>query len=159
MDMEEDKIKEHLPGLLNRLRWLVNGVGLVVIFTLVGGSYALFFQKNQVEFVEQIAQDSEWEEDYEIEDGKEVSTGLWVDKNWTLVKRHCTQCHTTKIITQNRASKEGWAGMILWMQETQNLWDLGEDLEGVLDYLSRNYGVATNGVNSEMVIEQWYEIE
>ena len=146
--------------MLNSLRWLVMGVGLVVVFILVGGSYALFFKKNQVAYVEQSANDTDWEEeDYEIENGREIGTGLLVDKNWTLIKRHCTQCHTTKIITQNRASREGWASMILWMQETQNLWDLGEDLEGVLDYLARNYGVADEGFSSEMIIQEWYEIE
>jgi hypothetical protein len=160
MDKKGDKINEQLPGVLNSLRWLVMGVGLVVVFILVGGSYALLFKKNQVAYVEQSANDTDWEEeDYEIENGREIGTGLLVDKNWTLIKRHCTQCHTTKIITQNRASREGWASMILWMQETQNLWDLGEDLEGVLDYLARNYGVADEGFSSEMIIQEWYEIE
>jgi hypothetical protein len=155
-----NKYKEELPNVLNRLKFLIWGVVLVLIFILVGGSFVLFFQSNEIQYIEQMSSDEEWEEDeFEIVNGQEVTTGLLVDKNWTLIKRHCTQCHTTKIITQNRASREGWENMISWMQETQNLWDLGEDHDGVIDYLTRNYGIVKNGIYSELIIEDWYEIE
>jgi hypothetical protein len=66
-------------------------------------------------------------------------TGLIEDKNLTLVKAHCTGCHSTKLIGQHRFTREGWVGKIRWMQQNHNLWDLGQSEKTVLDYLEKYY--------------------
>jgi len=67
-------------------------------------------------------------------------TGLLVAENWGLVKAHCTVCHSAKLVTQNRMSRDGWRDTITWMQKKHNLWDLGVHQEKVLDYLEAHYG-------------------
>jgi hypothetical protein len=53
----------------------------------------------------------------------------------------CTVCHSSMLVTQNKADREGWLEMIRWMQEKQGLWKLEPKLENaILDYLAANYG-------------------
>ena len=57
-----------------------------------------------------------------------------------LVSTQCTACHSARLITQNRADRDGWLAMIRWMQETQGLWPFDEATEtAILDYLAKNY--------------------
>jgi len=74
-----------------------------------------------------------------VEKGIHVASGMIYDKDFRLVKNACTSCHSAKLITQNRATKEGWQEMITWMQKTQGLPDLGEKEVVIIDYLARNY--------------------
>lgn len=57
-------------------------------------------------------------------------------------------------------SRERWADNITWMQETQGLWDLGSDLNPILDYLSKYYAPIAVGRRSNLAEEQieWYEL-
>ena len=66
-------------------------------------------------------------DDDRIVNGIHVATGLVVAEGFEEVKAMCTQCHSAKLVTQNRASRAGWEEMIDWMQETQGLWELGEN--------------------------------
>lgn len=71
----------------------------------------------------------------------DAGTGLVIDQHWELVKAHCSGCHSTRLVTQNRGSRETWLKLIRWMQDTQGLWSLDDATEqGILDYLSRHYG-------------------
>ena len=73
-------------------------------------------------------------------------SGLIVDEHWQLVKAHCSACHSPKLVTQNRGSRQNWLDMIRWMQETQGLWQLDTVTEtAILDYLEKNYAPATVG--------------
>lgn len=88
------------------------------------------------------------------------TTGLKVDANLMHVQAHCTSCHSAKMITMNRFTREGWKEKIVWMQKTQNLWDLGEAEPLVLDYLEKNYSPQPQQArrkNLEGV--EWYELE
>jgi mono/diheme cytochrome c family protein len=76
-----------------------------------------------------------------------------------LVKIHCTSCHSAKLIVQNRATREGWRSMIRWMQQTQNLWDLGENEEKILDYLSTHYPPEEKGRRENLKDIEWYDLE
>lgn len=73
------------------------------------------------------------------------ATGLTIAPGFKVVSVQCTVCHSAKIITANRADREGWLAMIRWMQETQGLWPLGDNEELVLDYLSSYYGPMNSG--------------
>lgn len=67
------------------------------------------------------------------------TTGLVIAKGFELVKAHCTACHSGKLVSQNKMSRESWLATIRWMQKTQGLWPLGEAEGVILDYLATNY--------------------
>lgn len=72
-------------------------------------------------------------------DSLDAETGLKVAAGLPLVKAHCTGCHSTKLIGQFKATRQGWLDRIRWMQAKQKLWDLGESEPAILDYLAKNY--------------------
>ena len=68
------------------------------------------------------------------------STCLIESPGWELVRAQCGGCHSYGLITNQRGDRETWLAIIRWMQETQNFWDLGVDVESaILDYLAQNY--------------------
>ncbi|MEZ4972207.1 MAG: hypothetical protein R2820_02805 [Cyclobacteriaceae bacterium] len=95
----------------------------------------------------------------DVKDGIHLPTGLKADVNFELVVTNCTGCHSAKLITQNRANADGWSNIITWMQETQNLWDLGEDKSLIVDYLSKNYAPEQQGRRKPLANVEWYELE
>lgn len=95
----------------------------------------------------------------EIVDGKHVATGLIADEGLNLVIAHCTGCHSAKLVTQNRFNSEGWIRVIRWMQETQNLWDLGESEDDIVAYLSKHYAPEFAGRRMPLPKVEWYELE
>lgn len=98
--------------------------------------------------------------DYDlIENGIHVRTGLIANEGVMLVVQNCTSCHSSKMITQNRANKEGWRSMIKWMQQTQNLWDLGANEEKIIDYLAKNYPPQKKGRRAKLANIEWYELD
>lgn len=100
------------------------------------------------------------EEDYDkIEDGIHVATGFVADEHMELVVQNCTSCHSAKLVTQNRMSKAGWQSTIKWMQETQNLWDLGLNEEKIIAYLSKNYAPKQEGRRQNLGDIEWYELK
>lgn len=96
-----------------------------------------------------------------IENGIHVQTGLVYAPGFELVKANCTVCHSSKLITQNRATKEGWEQMIDWMQETQGLWDLGNKKEKIVTYLAKNYAPESKGRRENINLSEveWYILE
>lgn len=91
-------------------------------------------------------------------DGIHVATGLVFDEGFVQVKASCTSCHSPKLITQNRADREGWKKMIVWMQETQNLWDLGPNEDVILDYLAKHYAPENKGRRANLSNVEWYDL-
>lgn len=94
-----------------------------------------------------------------IVDGIHVATGLVVDDGFIQVKATCLACHSAKLVTQNRATRDGWKKMIRWMQETQNLWDLGTNEELILDYLAKHYAPDEAGRRPNLPSPTWYVLE
>ena len=94
-----------------------------------------------------------------VEEGIHVQTGLKEHEYLPIVIAHCTGCHSANIITQNRATRDGWENMIVWMQETQNLPDLGSNREIILDYLSENYAPEETGRRKQLGEIEWYAYE
>lgn len=96
-------------------------------------------------------------------EGEEVpideESGLVAQGDYMIVKGQCTACHSGKLVTQNRATREGWEEMIRWMQKTQKLWDLGEQEEIILDYLATYYSPEEEGRRRNLEVDEWYEIE
>ncbi len=94
-----------------------------------------------------------------IENGIHVRTGLKEDEGLMTVVTHCTACHSAQLVIQNRMNKERWNATIRWMQETQNLWDLGENQEVIVDYLVRNYPPTEKGRRENLKDVDWYELK
>ncbi|WP_128544655.1 hypothetical protein [Larkinella soli] len=90
------------------------------------------------------------------------NTGLVVDERLNLVIAHCTACHSSKLILQNRFTRDGWKQKIRWMQQTQKLWDLGESEPAVLDYLVTHYGPEKktfDGRRKPLSSVKWYQLQ
>ncbi|MDT7833254.1 monoheme cytochrome C [Flavobacteriaceae bacterium S356] len=93
-----------------------------------------------------------------IENGIHLRTGLKDAKGLMTVVNNCTNCHSAKLVIQNRMNKERWDATIRWMQETQNLWDLGENQQIIVDYLVTNYPVLEKSRRENLANITWYEI-
>ena len=68
------------------------------------------------------------------------STSLIQKPGWNLVRTQCGGCHSHGLISNQRGDRQTWLEIIRWMQQTQNLWELGAEVEAaILDYLAENY--------------------
>lgn len=110
---------------------------------------------------EQVATSENIADSTEVKNGIHLATGLKMDEHLGLIRANCLNCHSAKLITQNSATREGWAQMIDWMQATQGLWDLGVSEEKILDYLATHYAPENTGrrKNLELNTEDWYELK
>lgn len=99
------------------------------------------------------------DDEVEFKDGIHLRTGLIEAQGVMTVIGNCTSCHSSKIILQNRMSAESWNTTIKWMQETQNLWDLGENQEIIVNYLVTNYPIEDKGRRENLSDIDWYELE
>lgn len=94
----------------------------------------------------------------DIVDGIHQPTGLKDDEGLMTVVAHCTACHSAQLVIQNRMNRERWNATIRWMQETQNLWDLGDNQEVIVDYLVKNYPVSVKGRREKLDTIEWYKL-
>lgn len=95
----------------------------------------------------------------ELDEETIASSGFVNDIGVSQVIQHCTQCHSSRLVTQNRLSEAGWKATIEWMQETQNLWDLGKNEERIIAYLAKNYGPTKKGRRQPIKGIEWYELD
>ena len=98
-------------------------------------------------------------DDDRIENGIHLRTGLVDGDGLMTVVNNCTNCHSAKLVTQNRMSAERWNATIRWMQETQNLWDLGPNQDIIVNYLVTNYPVQDVGRRAVLSNIEWYELD
>jgi hypothetical protein len=98
-------------------------------------------------------------DDDRVEDGIHVRTGLIAAEGMEQTITNCTTCHSAQLIIQNRQDREGWIANIRWMQETQNLWDLGENEEIIVNYLVKNYPAADTGRRENLEDIEWYVLK
>lgn len=101
---------------------------------------------------------TQMEED-RIENGIHVRTGLIEAEGLMTVVNNCTNCHSALLVIQNRMNAERWIATIKWMQETQNLWDLGGNQEIIVNYLVTNYPPKEKGRREILTNIDWYELE
>lgn len=94
-----------------------------------------------------------------IQNGIHLRTGFIDAPGLTETVNNCTSCHSAKLVTQNRMSKEGWVATIKWMQETQNLWDLGDQEEKIVSYLATNYAPEKLGRRKNLEDPAWYVLD
>lgn len=138
---------------------------LMVLFGLfvVTGGGLIYYVNNPGAFdfksKSEVASITPVEDEDRIENGIHVRTGLIDSEGLMTVVNNCTNCHSAKLVTQNRMTKEGWNTTIKWMQETQNLWDLGGNQEIIVNYLVTNYPPKAKGRRMTLTNIQWYELE
>lgn len=137
---------------------------LVLVISVLTGAGLIYFTINP-DFLESkkvtetlIEVPLEVDEDL-IENGIHVRTGLVEADGLMEVVNNCTACHSAKIVTQNRMNAERWNATIKWMQETQNLWDLGGNQEIIVNYLVTNYPPIAKGRRLVLTDIEWYELE
>lgn len=161
-----DEQKDIIDELVKRTNYLVYFSLTIVVFACLNlmapdamdrlDHFVFGGEEEQVETM--IAEESSIPDDL-IENGIHVRTGLAIGDGFEQVKATCLACHSSKLITQNRADREGWKKMIRWMQETQNLWDLGPNEDVILDYLAAHYSPEEMGRRANLTQIEWYELE
>ncbi len=130
----------------------------VLSYALIDPSLALFSgfmegeQETTQELVAEVSPD-------EVVDGIHVETGFIDAPGMMVTIQNCTSCHSSKLVIANRMNEERWVETIHWMQETQGLWDLGENEKIIVDYLVTNYPPKKIGRRSKLENIEWYELE
>jgi len=127
-------------------------VGILILF--IGGFFVYFQSNNKPQNIP----DENEVTSNEIENGIHVRTGLKEGEGLMVVVAHCTACHSAQLIIQNRMNKERWNATIRWMQETQNLWELGAQQEVIVNYLVKNYPVYRKGRRENLQDIEWYKL-
>ncbi len=91
----------------------------------------------------------------------EVSTdhGLPQSEGFELIQGQCSGCHSLKLVAQNKLTRQGWKDLIVWMQQEQNLWDLGDLEEPILDYLEANCSPKRGGRRKTLPKPEWYALD
>lgn len=138
-------------------------MALFLLFVVAGGGL-IYYANNPgaLDFNsknETTAVIAEEENEDRIIDGIHVRTGLIDDQGLMTVVNNCTNCHSAKLVMQNRMNAERWNATINWMQETQNLWDLGKNQEIIVNYLVKNYPPKAKGRRMVLSDIDWYELE
>ena len=161
--MKHDK---HIEALLKKAKLITNlGVIVLVFSTLLFLQQQLFpnafhisksssIQSNEItKYDPYYGLDSA-----DIKDGIHLPTGLVVDQGVDVVMSTCAACHSLDLVIQNRADQQGWKDMIVWMQETQKLWDLGESEPIIINYLAKNYAPENTGRRKNLEDIVWHDL-
>jgi hypothetical protein len=91
--------------------------------------------------------------------GKDFATGLKIAPGWETVKANCLSCHSSKLIVQNRMTRDGWEKTIRWMQKTQGLGELNDNEAVILEYLGTYYAPQNTGRRKNLENIEWYVLE
>ena len=151
---EDIKFRDQARNVYRLLVVLCSFLGIIIC-----GFAIIVIENNSSEKEPYEASLNSEENDNLIENGIHVKTGFIEDIGLMEVIDNCTNCHSAKLVTQNRMSRERWLMNIRWMQETQNLWDLGEDEELIVDYLAKNYAPQEKGRRQALTNIDWYALE
>ena len=132
------------------LPWIL--IGCLALALLVGSFFLTGNEASPVKEAPKVVetQSAEWPLDEQ--------TGFVADGDYRLVIANCTGCHASQLVIQNRATEQGWRDMIRWMQETQGLWPLGDNEDKIVAYLATHYAPEETGRRTNLVVEDWYEI-
>lgn len=151
-------MKQGFKDQVKALSWLLFSF-LLLFLILFGGMFYFANRKESPEIETESTTEGMVVTDDTIENGVHVATGFIDDEGMQATIQNCTNCHSAKLVTQNRMSREGWGATIKWMQETQNLWDLGNNEELILDYLSKNYAPVSKGRRQPLNQTEWYQLK
>ena len=148
--MNDQKHLKQAKGLLNKAVFLLSLATLLLLFLIYDPTLSIF-ESSPDDTIAVVDEDK-------IENDIHLHTGLKDAKGLMTVVNNCTNCHSAKLVIQNRMNKERWDATIRWMQETQNLWDLGDNQKVIVDYLVVNYPVMEKSRRENLTNISWYEI-
>ncbi|MFT5736596.1 MAG: alpha-amylase/alpha-mannosidase (GH57 family) [Maribacter sp.] len=159
MEDKSSKFKKSI-GSINKLTILIwSSIGVITIigiYLLLDPTLSTFKNQKPDETVVTLPKEDDYDK---IENGIHVRTGFIDAPGLMETVNNCTNCHSSKLVTQNRMNKEHWIATIRWMQETQNLWDLGENEDVIVDYLVTNYPPLEIGRRENLANIEWYILE
>lgn len=150
-----DSVKKIYHGMV-AVFCLIGIVACFLIYGLVDPNFSAFRESDTSTEYTTVDEDEEWDK---IENGIHVRTGLKEGVGLMETVNNCTNCHSAKLVTQNRMDAARWAATIDWMQETQNLWDLGKNEDIIINYLVTNYPVKKKGRRASLENIEWYDLE
>ncbi len=148
-----DAIAKKFNRMMVLLSLLVAFIVFMIMYTTSGWQFL-----DPVEVAEEQF-DSTAVNDTLVVDGIHMASGLIADEGYEVVKVQCGACHSLKLVTQNRATRDGWEEIIRWMQATQKLWDLGSNEDVILDYLAKNYAPQQKSRREPLKNVEWYPLE
>lgn len=155
---DHDKFKSGIRSiyrLLSTLMVLFVITALGIIYLINDPTLSYFKEVETTEYVQLEAED-----DFDkIENGIHIRTGFKDAEGLMTVVNNCTNCHSAQLVIQNRMNEERWISTIRWMQETQNLWDLGKNEEIIVNYLVTNYPPKKKGRREILSNIDWYELK
>ena len=153
--MKDRDFFEKNLSLISKLIVMIASLVFVVFAMLfyysVDPQLTAFKESNEQETVPMVESDK-------IENGIHLRTGLVDGEGLMAVVNNCTNCHSAKLVIQNRMNRERWVETIRWMQKTQNLWDLGDQEEIIVNYLVANYPALRKGRRANLDNIEWYEL-
>jgi len=156
---DQDKFKSQVSSiyrLLTTLMVLFAITALAIVYLISDPTFSFF--KEPPPAAEDVS--VETEDDYDkIENGIHVRTGFKDAEGLMTVVNNCTNCHSSRLVIQNRMNEERWIATIRWMQETQNLWDLGKNEAIIVNYLVTNYPPQKKGRREILRNISWYELK
>ena len=159
MEGKHDKFRKSVQEIRRLLvvLWCFVGVILIIGLYLMADPTLSAFKSSAPE--QKVVAVPVEEEDFDkIENGIHVSTGFIDAPGMIETVQNCTNCHSSKLVIQNRMNKERWVATIRWMQETQNLWDLGKNEDIIVDYLVDNYPPEEVGRRANLTDIEWYNL-
>lgn len=124
----------------------------LLLFTIYDPTFSIFDTR-------EVLYEEAFVDEDRIENGIHLRTGLKDANGLMTVVNNCTNCHSAKLVTQNRMNAKRWNETIKWMQEKQNLWDLGENQKIIVDYLVTNYPMKQAGRRILLSNIDWYELK
>ncbi|MBG48153.1 MAG: monoheme cytochrome C [Pseudozobellia sp.] len=161
--MKEDTNKSKLKKEFEKVyRLAILTIVIVAIFGLIMGYLIInpqFFDFKKNDSTTELPEIAIEEDFDKIENGIHVSTGFVDAPGMKETIQNCTNCHSSKLVLQNRMTAERWKATIRWMQETQNLWDLGANEDIIIDYLTTNYPPKEKGRRAALTDIDWYELK
>ena len=156
---EQDKFRQQLrqvSRLMSVIMALFFVMAGIVIYMMVDPNLSAFKGEDKVTYVDVVDKEDDFDK---IENGIHVRTGLKDGEGLMTVVNNCTNCHSALLVTQNRMTAERWRTTIIWMQETQNLWDLGNNEDIIINYLVTNYPPQKKGRRMNLNEIEWYVLE
>ncbi|CAG2532322.1 hypothetical protein MAR621_02420 [Maribacter dokdonensis] len=158
-NQNHNKLKPDFQELYRKiiLACAVIGIGaIILVYLIIDPSFSTF--KTDAPQTELVTVPEE--DDYDkVENGIHVRTGFIDAPGMMVTVQNCTNCHSAKLVMQNRMNEERWKSTIKWMQETQNLWDLGENEAVIINYLVTNYPPKKLGRRAVLTDIEWYQFE
>lgn len=156
---DKERFKQQARGIY-RLLIVISAafviISIIAVYFMGDPDLSLFNSSESDQEMVEVPEDDDFDR---IENGIHVRTGLVDAEGLMTVVNNCTNCHSAKLVTQNRMSKERWEATIRWMQETQNLWDLGANEDIIINYLVTNYPPKKKGRREALSQVEWYPLE